>query len=267
MNRIAQPTPEAFGVSDSHAMPLYHQVYLVLRENIQNGTYGGDVPVPTETELCNAFGVSRITVKRAMRTLADEGLITRRRGKGTFVASKQKAAPRRDSLDDLLRSVIEIGASTGMKRIEAKSIAASPEVAAQLRCAPGELVFFVSQIRSSANAPIAWIRAYIPEDVAARLPYAKTSAQPVLAQLEQAGVKASSAEQAITATLADPTAAAYLGVDVGAPLIRIARCVYDAERRPVEWLVALYRADMYEYRTTLNRGGLSGSVRAPVRIA
>ena len=112
-------------------------------------------------------------------------------------------------------------------------------------------MFFVSQIRSSANAPIAWIRAYIPEDVAARLPYAKSSAQPVLAQLEEAGIKASSADQAITATLADPSAAAYLGVDVGAPLIRIARCVYDSERRPVEWLVALYRADRYAYSVTL----------------
>lgn len=264
MNRIARPNPDSFGVSDSHAMPLYHQVYLVLRENIQNGTYGGDVPVPTETELCRAFGVSRITVKRAMRTLAGEGLIPRRRGKGTFVALRNRPAPRRDSLDDLLRSVIEIGASTGMKRLEAKSVPASPEVAGQLHCAAGEPVFYVSQIRSQANAPIAWIRAYVPEDVAARLPNAKTSAQPMLAQLESAGIKASSADQAITATLADPTAAAYLGVEVSTPLIRIARCVYDSERRPVEWLVALYRGDRYEYRTTLSRGGLGTRTPAPI---
>ncbi len=248
MNRMTKPIA---AVDENLAVPLYHQVYLVLRENIRNGSYG-DSPVPTEVELCNAFGVSRITVKRAMHELAKEGLIVRQRGRGTFVAqSSQPLLPQRDSLEDLLRNVKAIGAATEMDRLDGGFVSASNDVASKLGCEPGAQIYATNQIRKNSGQPIAWVKAFVPHDVAERLTDRDTNTQPMLAQLLQAGVNVARAEQAITATIADPTVANLLGIDVGAPLIRLTRLVFDNRNRPVEWLTALYRADRYEYRTTL----------------
>jgi GntR family transcriptional regulator len=256
MNRIAKPTLAP--VDENLALPLYHQVYLVLRENIRNGVYGGGA-IPTEAELCAAFGVSRITVKRAMHELTKEGLIVRQRGRGTFVAeSSQLPRAKRDSLDDLLRNVMAIGAATEMQRLDGGLTPATPDVAAKLECEAGTMIFATHQIRRSRGQPIALIRAYVPRDVADKLPDRDTNAQPMLAQLQKAGVGVARADQAITASIADPATAAVLAIDVGAPIIRLTRLVFDENSRPVEWLTALYRADRYEYRTTLVRESLSG---------
>jgi GntR family transcriptional regulator len=254
MNRITKPV---MAVDENLAVPLYHQVYLVLRENIRNGVYGGG-PVPTEAELCISFGVSRITIKRAMHELSKDGLIVRQRGRGTFVAeSSRMPQAKRDSLDDLLRNVMAIGAATEMQRLDGGLMPASPEVAAKLACETGVMIFATNQIRRSRGQPIALIRAYVPRDVAEQLPERDTSAQPMLAQLQQAGIAVARADQAITATIADPATAAALSVDVGSPIIRLTRLVFDDHNRPVEWLTALYRADRYEYRTTMIREGLN----------
>lgn len=248
MNRISKPLA---AVDENLAVPLYHQVYLVLRENIRNGQYGNS-PVPTEAELCAAFGVSRITVKRAMHELAKEGLIVRQRGRGTFVAeAPQSGLPQRDSLDDLVRNVKAIGAATELQRLDSGFVSAPPDIAKKLKCPAGTMIFASSQIRRIEEQPIALIRTYIPQSIADKLANRESNTQPMLAQLLQAGVAVARAEQAITATIADPMTANALRVDVGAPLIRLSRLVFDNREQPVEWLTALYRADRYEYRTTL----------------
>jgi GntR family transcriptional regulator len=250
MNRLVKPIAS---VDENLAVPLYHQVYLVLRENIRNGGYNAG-PVPTEAELCADFGVSRITIKRAMHELGKEGLIVRQRGRGTFVSEPARPpAAQRDSLDELLRNVMAIGAATEMQRLDGGFTGASTEVAAKLCCDIGATIYATNQIRRSDGIPIAVIRACVPQDVAERLPGRDTSAQPMLAQLQKAGVRVARADQAITATIADPTLAAALEIEVGSPIIRLTRLVFDDTDRPVEWLIAFYRGDRYEYRTTLTR--------------
>ncbi|MDX2224987.1 MAG: GntR family transcriptional regulator [Rhodospirillaceae bacterium] len=263
MNLIA-PADAHQAINENLAVPLYHQVYLVLRENILSGAYGPDRPLPTENDLCRTFGVSRITVKRAMRMLADEGLVTRHRGRGTFVAQKDFPAPRRNALDDLLQTVRDIGASTEVRRVGGGPLPASPEAAEKLGCRPGETVHLIEQVRMLSGEPIALIHAYVPVRIAARLRDKDSAALPVLAQLHAAGVPIERADQAVGATLADPATADRLGVDVGAPLIRVTRVVFDDTQAPVEWLVALYRGDRYEIHSTLSRDGLAGGARAPI---
>lgn len=68
-------------------VPLYHQLREILRERIDSGQWQAELPVSTEAELCHEFGVSRATVRQAMQLLVRDGLIRRRRGKGSFAAS------------------------------------------------------------------------------------------------------------------------------------------------------------------------------------
>ena len=250
MNRQARTIP---AVDENLAVPLYHQVYLVLRENIRNGTYALGGALPTEPELCEAFSVSRITIKRAMRTLANEGLVLRQRGRGTFATPAMPTQRTNDALDDLLQNVMAIGAATEMRRLESVTVIPSPDVAVRLGCKPGETVLRTVQIRMARGEPISLVTAHVPGEVAARLSDTATNAMPMLAQLQKAGIPVARADQAITATLADPATATALGIEVGAPLIKLSRLIFDKSERPVEWLVALYRADRYEYRTTLTQ--------------
>jgi GntR family transcriptional regulator len=250
MNRQARTIPAA---DENLAVPLYHQVYLVLRENIRNGTYPVGGALPTEPELCDAFGVSRITVKRAMRNLAAEGLVLRQRGRGTFAAPALPPARANDALGDLLQNVMAIGAATEMRRIESGMVTPAPDVAAKLCCPPGEKVLRTVQVRMARGEAIAYVTAHVPAAVAAKLGELATSSAPMLAQLQKAGIAVARADQAITATLADPISAPALGIEIGAPLIKLSRLIFDKSERPVEWLVALYRADRYEYRTSLTQ--------------
>ncbi|NKB44465.1 MAG: UTRA domain-containing protein, partial [Alphaproteobacteria bacterium] len=236
-------------VDDSLAIPLYHQVYLILKEGIRSGTYGAGSALPIEPNLCEEFGVSRITVKRAMRELVADGLVIRQRGKGTFVA-EDATAPARDALDDLLQSVQAIGAATDVQHLASDIQTPSTDVAAKLGLELEAKVLRSNQLRLANDEPLAVIIAFVPEAIARQLD-PKTENLPMLVRLNMAGVPVARAEQEVTATLADPTIAAPLGLEVGAPLLKLTRLVFDDTGHPVEWLTSFYRGDRYAMRTSL----------------
>jgi len=80
---------------------------------------------------------------------------------------------------------------------------------------------------------------------------AETENLPMLVRLKEAGVDVTRADQEVTATLAEPAVAVQLGIEVGAPLLKLTRLVMDETGRPVEWLVSYYRGDRYAMRTSL----------------
>lgn len=250
MNKIAtMAQPSARPVDESLAVPLYHQVYLVLKENVRAGVYPKDIALPPEHVLCEEFGVSRITVKRAMRDLVADGFVVRQRGKGTFVAdSVVGSSP--NALDDLLKSVQAIGAATEVQHISAETIAAPSDIAEKLRLDPGSTVLRSNQVRLTDGEPLAVIVAYVPDLIAAQLD-PQSENNPMLVRLIDAGIPVARADQEITATLAEPSIAGPLGVEVGAPLLKLTRLVFDQTNEPVEWLTSYYRGDRYAMRTSL----------------
>ena len=246
---------DAKPVDVSLAIPLYHQVYLIIKDKIDSGEYAPGAPVPTEQELCTLYGVSRITVKRAMQDLADQGLIVRQRGRGSFVAERKAVSTSSgDALNDLFQNVMSIGKATEVLTIDAGVILAPSDLANRLQCPVDTPIFRTIQVRTQDGEPIAVIRAYVPEDIALTLPEHGRTSLPMLAQLLTAGVKPARAEQTVTATLADPQTASRLDVAAGTALLRLTRLVFDNKGRPVEWLDALYRGDRYAYRSSLTHG-------------
>lgn len=249
---IAQPatgTSTARPIDESLAVPLYHQVYLVLKENIRSGVYPRGVPLPPEHILCDEFGVSRITIKHAMKDLVADGFVVRQRGKGTFIADDFSGGPP-DALDDLFKSVQAIGAATEVQHLAADTIVASSDIADKLMLEDDRQVLRSNQLRLSDGEPLAVIVAYVPAWVAAQLDQS-TENKPMLVRLIEADVPVTRADQEVTATLADPAIAAPLGVEVGAPLLKLTRLVFDHHDKPVEWLTSYYRGDRYAMRTSL----------------
>lgn len=233
--------------------PLYHQVYLVLSENVRSGRWKPGEPIPTERELCETFGVSRITARQALQRLVQEGAIERRRGSGSRVAAQFRPSPKADDLDSLMRRVADFGArTTGL--IHEYGLREPPaEIAATLKLPAHAKAHHSLHTRLLDGQPIGLISAWVPADLATGFTRAAIAKTPVLTLLERAGVRIAWVDQTVTATIADAELARRLALPLGAPVLRLARTVHDAEDRLVEALDAHYRADRYASRVRLGR--------------
>lgn len=236
-------------------LPLhrYHQIYLVLREQLMSGRLPPDQPLPGEMQLARDYAVSRVTIRAALDQLSQEGLVRRERGRGTFPS--KAGTMRHKGAAGFFDKLLKHGLRLPARIVELSDVPASSEVAAALGLEPGAPVQKAIRVRSYENKPVGLITTYVPADVAHRFGGDGLAAKPMLQLLEEAGVKASGGEQTITAQLADHHAAALLEVGIGSPLLAIRRIVYGPKRRPVQYLLALYRPDRYEYRMQLSRGG------------
>lgn len=235
-------------------VPRYHQVYLLLRERVAGGDFAGKASLPGELELARDYRVSRVTIRSALQLLVKDRLITRHRGRGTFVrpADAQQAAP--PVLGLLENLITTMGLKTTLRVLEIIAVPASPAVAEALRIPAGELVQRVVRLRSHQGGPVSHLTTFVPTAVA-RFRRRMLSARPMLQLLEEAGAKVAGAEQVLSAKLADPTVAPLLDVDVGAPLLAVTRVVHDQAGRHVQLLYGLYRPDRYQYRMQLTRSG------------
>jgi GntR family transcriptional regulator len=236
-------------------VPLYHQIYLVLRDQCVEDN-DGSTRLPSELDLARQYKVSRITMRKALDQLVQEGLVTRRRGAGTFVnpkVAKQKLEQRRSA--GLLENIISSALDTTVRLVSLERIVPPQDIAADLELAAKERVVKAVRVRSLDNIPVSHITTFVPESIGDCLQPEALGAKPMLTLLEEHGVKAEHARQVITARLADSEVAALLNVPVGAPLLAVKRLVREADGRPVQLLQGLYRPDRYEYRMDLWRAG------------
>lgn len=235
-------------------LPKYHQIYLVLREQLQEGRFADGLP--GELALAGQFGVARVTVRKALEQLKTEGLIERAPGRGTTPRAPA-ADPARGGarLTGLLENIVNMGLRTSVRVLSCETLAAGDEVAAALQLATGTAVQKAVRVRSTAQGPLSLITTHVPADLAAGFGRRELGRKPLLVLLEEAGVRIGSAVQTISAQLADTATAPHLDVPVGSALLAVTRLVRDEAERPVQWLHGLYRPDRYQYRMQLSRVG------------
>lgn len=243
------------GVLIDHAIksPRYIQVYSTVRDWIYQGSNKPGSRLPTEEELCRLFLVSRITTRKAVDMLVDEGLVVRQPGRGTFVVEDLADAPVIGEMDQLLRKVERLGKTSRISQAEVVEIDADPETARDLGLPAGARVQKASHVRLTDKRPVGYVVTYIPASLRVRFNLSELNESPMLTLLERKGVDIASADQVISATLADARLASLLNTTVGAPLVHIHLLVFDSERRPVERLVAWYRGDYYHHHVHLTR--------------
>ena len=239
------------GVTGVTATPRYHRVYVTVRAWVQDGSYPPGAQLPTEPELGRIFGVSRITIRKAISALEEEGWLQRKQGRGTFARSPGVGRAVAIDLGAVTEAVSDLAARTLVTRFSAAEVDPDQETLAALQLLPGERVRRATHVRELDGAPLGLITTFVPLDIAARLGSANERDQPMFMLLQEAGVPIKSAEQFLGATLAGLEAAEALAVEVGAPLLRLVRVVMETSGRPVERVVALYRADRYQYHLHL----------------
>lgn len=245
----------------NQVVPLYHQIYLILRERIIEGHYDTK-PLPGELVLAEQFNVSRVTMRRALQDLVKEGLVARGRGKGTFVKPRTESRNSLVGQSQLLSaSAMRLqasGDSSDLQLITSKRIIPPPDIATLLHLPSDAIVEKLIRIRQIEGQPVAHLTSFIPQDLSGRICRRRLREFPILVLLEEAGVKVAKARQTISARLADASVAYALGVPVGAPLLAISRVAYDENGRPVQVLKGLYRPDRYDYRIELSRKQAKG---------
>ena len=241
-------------------LPKYHRIYLVLREQLQEGRF--DAGLPGEIALMQQFGVARVTVRRALARLAEEGLIQRSPGRGTTAirpaaarAPVQRGTPPKPRLGGLLESIVSMGLRTSVRVVELERIKASDAVAQALEIAPRAPVQRAIRVRSTTEGPLSHITTYVPYELTRHFGRRELARKPILVLLEESGVRVGRASQSISASLADAVVAERLEVAVGSALLAVRRLILDVDERPVQWLHGLYRPDRYQYEMALSRVG------------
>jgi GntR family transcriptional regulator len=241
----------------SSRIPLYYQLENVLREKITSGAFESGEKMPTESELIEEYGVSRITVRQALQALSDDGLIERKQGRGTLVSGRKSRKKRfagtihlTGSLDEL----IEMGMDTPVKVLDMNRVEADIHEAELLEIKLGTPIYRLKRLRLNEGKPFGLIVNYLPEEIGASLTMAELSSGALLHTMEtKLGINLDNAIQQIHAELADPYVAKLLDVRVGTALLSIERTVYTKENKPVEYVHTLYRSDLYGYSVKLVR--------------
>lgn len=238
--------------------PLYHQIYMVLREKIRRGEIAQDSIMPGEQDLSRCFEVSRITVKRALNDLAADGFVTRHRGRGTVVSGGSSVPVVKGSFDTLIESLHIMGLETEVELLEVANVAASEEIAKQLDVELQSKVQRATRLRKLQGEPFSHLVTYVPWKIASLYSVKQLASTPLLTVLERVGAAPIEAEQWITATGADPSVARALDVPTGAPLLKIERVMRGAKGVPVQLIHAHYRPDRFQYHVRSTRRRTSG---------
>ena len=237
------------------AVPLYHQIYLQLRDEILSGERPYGSSLPTEQGLSELYSVSRITARRVLSDLAQKHFVERKRRLGSRVTFKSPAKPIEANIDQALDSLMALGRGTTVNVIDVSIEKASATVANALQLGPDASVVRAIRVRSLEGEPLGYVVSYVPDDLADVITKEKLVREPILRLLDQAGRHAKHAEQTIGAMVADTHLAKALDIEPRAALLRISRTVYDEHGRPFLLTFAHYRSDRFHIRIDLQNPG------------
>lgn len=229
-------------------MPLYFQVAEQLEHAIRDGALVAGDRIANEVALADELGLSRPTMRQALQTLVDKGLLVRKRGVGTqVVKSRVRRAVELTSLhDDLVRA----GQEPRTKVLKLQRVEANAITAGELQLEPGALIWHLERLRLVGGQPLALMCNMIPCDVL-DLEAVDLSAIGLYEHFRRCGMHVRVAHQCIGARRADSHEARMLGEHKGAPLLTMQRTAFDDGSRAVEWGSHAYRPDLYSFEMTL----------------
>jgi GntR family transcriptional regulator len=229
----------------NNATPLYEQLAAQLRAEIEAGQFDPSGKLPSESELVNSCGVSRVTVRLALDLLAREGAVERQQGKGTYVSGRRLRHPLNALLsfhEALLAQGVEARISTVSCRREPV-----PQALHGLFGADSEACLVLRRLHSAGAEPVALATSYLPIALET-VDWDATPPRPVYAVLEATlGITVQRADLSIRASAADAAVANVLGLATGSPLLEMERDSFDDEGRWRDHSLFQIRPERYEF--------------------
>lgn len=250
---------EIFSESQLNAMqedtptPLYFRLYSLLKNTILDGTIDNGEQMPTEQQLAETFSVSRITAKRAMDELAAEGMVERRRGKGTHVIYEYAPQPVKAPLVGMLQEIESMARHSEVKVLECKKQIPPGAARDALGLKEKDKALHLLRVRSRDGQPFGYYSSWTS---GLTKPVSKRDFKklPRLAIFRQQGLKITHVTQTISAVAATDELAVQLQTTPGAPLISLVRHSFETKRgkeQLVDYLHIFYHPDRFQYRMDL----------------
>jgi len=233
--------------------PLYEQIKKTLRQQILDGRYAPLDRMPSEHELIDRYGVSRITVRQALGDLERDGLIFRLHGKGSFV-SKPKATQDLSRLQGFGEAMAGLGRVAFNRVRSLKLVKATPAVAAALELAPGSPVTQIKRVRALDHEPVSVELSHVPGEWHALMERADLASRDLYDVLENdAAVDIGHAEVSLEARLADAAVAKDLRIAAGDAVLHLERLTRDSAGRAIDHDLITFRGDAFRYRLKVER--------------
>ena len=238
-------------------VPLYHQLKTILLDRISQGLWKPGEQLPTEDKLVAQFGVSKATVRQALRDLAEAGMVRREQGRGTFVAAPRiQFGPRR--LTSFTEEMQASGIETGSRVLEQHVVPAPPQIAGSLQIAEGADLFLLRRLRLAGGEPMGVQTVHIAASFVPGIAAIDFEGASLYQTLEtRYGLAPEHASQKHFAMAVDASEAGLLNVPVGSPALGGERLTFLPGGRPLELTYSVMRGDRYQIELNL--------VRAPER--
>lgn len=242
-------------------LPYYAQVKEILRQQIVSGVWESGDQLPGELELCRVFGVSRAVIRQALNEMVQEGLVVRRKGKGTFIAGPKIVEGLMQKLTGFYQDMVERGLTPSTRVLKQEVIPAPARVAEYLELEPGTQVIQIHRLRFVEGEPFILDTTYLPYSLCPDVLQVDLSSQSLYAFLENRyGYILARGHRTLEAVAAREHEVSLLQIEEGAPLMLLDSVSYLEDGTPLEYFHALHRGDRSRFQVELIRVREQGGI-------
>jgi len=242
-----------------YPIPLYYKIYADLKEKIAEGVFKPGDRIPSEMELCKIYGVSRLTIRRALEELRREGIIERTKGRGTFITGSKKEE-QLTVLKGFTDEARNKGYRVKSRVLENKLIEVPVEARDAFKLEPKTLVVLLKRLRYINDEPVAIEWAYLNPNVSVKIlnvlkeDMSRRSLYEFLR--EEVGLVLSRAIEVLEIVNLTEEDARLLEVPQKSCAVLRKRFTYTSENECVEYVLSLYRSDKFKFKIELRSGGI-----------
>lgn len=238
-------------VEKNSIIPIYFQIIEQVKDSIQSGELDPHDMLPSEKEICQRLQISRMTVKQAMDSLVNEGLVYRKRGIGTFVA-KPKIAQPLSKLTSFTNDMLKRGMKPGSHLIEMSLQEPSEEVRERMGLSAQEQVIYIKRLRTADGEPMAVEKAYLNYELCHEIMDAPMNHGSLYDMLRDVcGIQLVSAYETIEVGTCSTDESNLMKIGFDMPIFMLRRTTYDQKDRRVEYAESVYRSDRYKFEIEL----------------
>lgn len=230
--------------------PAYAQLANILRRQIAEGAFRPGDQLPSEAQLCRAYGISPMTVRRSINLLSDQGVVSTAQGRGTFVKPLELGTAVFD-LHELLE-LFQNGIDTTVKLLDVRVVSADERAARKLGLCSGDNAIYIRRLVSRRGQPIFYHRAYLVYDPTRPIVEAEMDVTSLQGLFSNAGTHMLKRGQlTIEATMMNEEEAKILQSGLPAAAFYLEHLFYDFEERPTSWGWFIFRSDHLRFTTQI----------------
>ncbi len=232
----------------STPIPLYFQLKSILLDDIKDGRFKVGDPIPTENELVDFYHISRSTVRQAISDLVQEGWLTRKASKGTFVTQPERTSSYIRSFEPFYQQITKLGKKPHTELIDLNVITPEKEISERLKLEPGQKVISLFRRRYADDIPMVTFQNYIPYDLCSFI----LSYDFKLHSLYEILIKNPETQIANTKTIVSAMNASsedikLLNVKVNTPMLYFNNISTTAKGTVIDYAFAHYRGDLNKF--------------------